>query len=68
MRFFVVFKILFTGVKKNVEPSIYILLSLSIKGLNTSGIEVVAIVDSFGDNLGLSILIYSTFYWVRFDT
>ena len=62
MRFFVVFKILFTGVKKNVEPSIYILLSLSIKGLNTSGIEVVAIVDSFGDNLGLSILIYSTFY------
>lgn len=62
MRFFVVFKILFTGVKKNVEPSIYILLSLSIKGLNTSGIEVVAIVDSFGDNFGLSILIYSTFY------
>jgi hypothetical protein len=62
LRFFVVFKILFTGVKKNVEPSIYILLSLSIKGLNTSGIEVVAIIDSFGDNFGLSILIYSTFY------
>jgi hypothetical protein len=32
------------------------------------GIDVVASIDSFTDNLGLSILIYSIFYEVKLET